>query len=1074
MEVKSLYQLLAAETSFTEMVELAANIAETPIAFISFRDDNYLWLKSQIGINNNKDGHLNFVEVILSSSEKNKTQLQEKEAKLLIIPDTLADERIANHSLVVSEPKIRFYVGIPININGKQIGILSLMDYVSRNLTEKCQKLLKKLSIHISSQVELQIKLYSFSGKFIKLQEIVNAHLEEKTLLLLERAIAASNNGIVITDNSHRNNPIIYCNPAFEKITGYSSQEILGKNCRFLQGADTDPVVLSQIRQAIKSETNCLVVLKNYRKDGTPFWNELAISPVRDHDDRVTHFIGIQTDITQKKQAEEALRDSEARYRLLTNHSTDLISRQTSEGIYLFASAACRHLLGYEPDELVGNCIYNLLHTADRKLYETNISQQQEGYTFTHRLRHKNNSYIWFETTCQKIQDPETGKVIELVSVSRDITERKRAEAALLERARLSSLEAEVGVALGAGSSLSDILQHCAKAIVAELDVIGSGIWTINSQTSQLELQALSGNNLKLDIEHQQELLTPKSILTSEVLNLEVNSDNEKQILTNDFTIMTSDSRVVGVMCIWSHNTLTESARDVLTWVASAIAIAIDRVRTQEQLLSNREALLFRLASQIRDSLDIDKILGTAVTEIRNLLQIDQCCFIWCLSAQITSIAITHEASNPKISVQTPEYPSEQITILSDKIQNREILQLDNTETINQNQLKQMQLYLQQLGVKSTLLLPLQTRAGQMGGVICNQYSSHRPWKESEVELLQAVVDQLAIAIDQAELYAQTRAAALAAQTQAHHLSEALKNLQQKEAQLIQQEKMSSLGQTVAGVAHEINNPVNFIHGNLTHVKDYIKDILELLNLYQKYYPDPVAEIENKTEDIELDFLMEDLPKILSSMEMGTERIRQIVLSLRNFSRLDEADKKIVDIHEGIDSTLLILDNRIRSKGKDSGIEIVKEYGNLPKVECYPGQLNQVFMNIIANSIDALEGKLESRMIKITTQLDSEEPQATNSQDENQNLSTSDLKYAVISVTDNGLGMTENLINRVFDPFFTTKPVGKGTGLGLSISYQIIVDKHSGILKCTSQPGVGTEFMIKIPIKAPQIFKSII
>ncbi|MDJ0518881.1 MAG: PAS domain S-box protein [Trichodesmium sp. MO_231.B1] len=1060
MEVKSLYQVLATETSFPEMAELAAYIAETPIAFISFRDSNYLWLKSQTGINNNKDRYLHFVEVILGSSEKNKTQLQEKEATLLIIPDTLADERIANHTLVVSEPKIRFYVGIPININGKQIGILSLMDYVSRSLTEKCQKLLKKLSLHISNQVELQRKVYSFSGKFIKLQEIVNAHPEEKTLLLLERAISASNNGIVITDNTHPDNPIIYCNPAFEKITGYSTQEILGKNCRFLQGADTDPVALSQIRQAIKSETNCLVVVKNYRKNGTPFWNELAISPVRDNDGRVTNFIGIQTDITQTKQAEEALRDSEARYRLLTNHSTDLISKQTSEGIYLFASAACRHLLGYEPDELVGNCIYDLLHTADRKLYETNISQQQEGYTFTHRLRHKNSSYIWFETTCQKIQDPETGKVIELVAVSRDITERKRAEAALLERASLSTLEAEVGVALGAGSSLSDILQHSVKAIATELDVIGSGIWTINTQTSQLELQALSGNNLKLDIEYQQELLTPKSILTSQVLNSEVNSNNEQQIQTNNFTIMTSDSRIVGVMCVWSHKTLTESARDVLTWVASAIATAIDRVRTQEQLLSNREALLFHLASQIRDSLDIDKILGTAVTEIRNLLQIDQCYFIWCLSAQITSIAITHEASNPEISVQTPEYSSEQIKILSDKIRNREILQLDNIETVNHNQLKQMQQYLQDLGVKSTLLLPLQTRSGQMGGVICNQYSSHRPWEEREVELLKAVVDQLAIAIDQAELYAQTRAAALAAQTQAHQLSAALKNLQQKEAQLIQQEKMSSLGQIVAGVAHEINNPVNFIHGNITYVKNYIRDILELLNLYQKYYPDPVAEIENKTEDIELDFLIEDLPKILSSMETGTERIRKIVISLRNFTRSDQAEKKIVDIHEGIDSTLLILDNRIKSKGKGSGIEIVKEYGNLPKVECYPGQLNQVFMNIIANSIDVLEGKPKPRIIKITTQLDSEEP-------EEEPL----LKYATISVQDNGPGMKENLINRVFDPFFTTKPVGKGTGLGLSISYQIIVEKHSGILKCTSQLGEGTKFIIKIPIKAPKASK---
>ena len=1071
MEVKSLYQILASATYFEEIADLAAEIASAPIAFILFMDSNYVWLKSQIGVCQKNNCYLDFVKVILESSQKVNSRSQEIEAKHLIIPNTLADERTANHSLVISEPKIRFYAGIPINIEGKQVGILSVMDYVSRTLTKKCQKLLKKLSIHISSHIELQSKLYSFGGKFIKLKEIVNDHSEEKILRLLERAIAASNNGIVITDNTQPDNPIIYCNSAFEKITGYSREETLGKNCRFLQGPDTDSVALSQLRQAIKSETNCLVVLRNYRKDGTPFWNELAISPVRNNHGRLTNFIGIQTDITQNKQGEEVLRESEARYRLLTNHSTDLISRQTSDGIYLFASAACRHLLGYEPEELVGISVYDLFHPEDRQLDRT---QQSEGHTFTHRLRHKNGSYIWFETTCQKINHPETGKLIELVTVSRDITKLKHTEAALLERSRLSALEAEVGVALGEGSYLSDILKRCAQAIVRELNIIGSGIWTLNTQTSQLELQALFGRNSELAIEEQQELFTPKSILSSETLNSEINSDHEQQILTNDFTLMTSDSRVVGVMCIWSHQTITESARDVLIWVANAIATAIDRVRTQEQLLSNREALLFRLASQIRDSLDLDKILETAVTEIRKLLQIDQCFFIWCLPNKINSIAITHEASNPEISVHTPEYSTEQIEVLSAKIRNHKIVRLDNTEIVNKHHLQQMQLYLQQLGVKSTLLLPLQTRSGQLGAVICHQYSSLRPWRDTEVELLQAVVDQLAIAIDQAELYAQTRAAALAAQTQAHHLTEALKNLQEKEAQLIQQEKMSSLGQTVAGVAHEINNPVNFIHGNLTYVHKYTQNIFELLTLYQKYYPDPISEIETKIEDIDLEFLIEDLPKILSSMEMGTKRIRQIVVSLRNFSRLDEAEKKIVDIHEGIDSTLLILHSRIKSNGKDSGIKIIKEYGILPKLECYAGQLNQVFMNIISNAIDALDGQPEPRIIRIITELFSEEAKASDHQDRHHDSSKSHVQYAVIRVQDNGPGMTESLVNRVFDPFFTTKQVGKGTGLGLSISYQIIVDKHGGMLNCSSEKGQGTEFRIQIPIKAPKTLKSII
>jgi two-component system NtrC family sensor kinase len=261
---------------------------------------------------------------------------------------------------------------------------------------------------------------------------------------------------------------------------------------------------------------------------------------------------------------------------------------------------------------------------------------------------------------------------------------------------------------------------------------------------------------------------------------------------------------------------------------------------------------------------------------------------------------------------------------------------------------------------------------------------------------------------------------------------------------------MSSLGQMVAGVAHEINNPVNFIYGNLTYCGDYVQEILQLLRLYQKYYPDPPEELAEKADDIDLDFIVEDLPKILSSMEMGAERIRQIVLSLRNFSRLDEADKKPVNVHEGIDNTLLILDNRFKSKGKESGIEIVKEYSKLPKIECYAGQLNQVFMNIIANAIDALEHKKGDRIITIHT--------------ETIPANSSHPEGVQIRMKDNGPGMTEEIRNRLFDPFFTTKPVGKGTGLGLSISYQIVVDKHGGNIQCLSQPGDGSEFIIEIPI----------
>ncbi|MCF2149830.1 ATP-binding protein [Desmonostoc muscorum LEGE 12446] len=280
-------------------------------------------------------------------------------------------------------------------------------------------------------------------------------------------------------------------------------------------------------------------------------------------------------------------------------------------------------------------------------------------------------------------------------------------------------------------------------------------------------------------------------------------------------------------------------------------------------------------------------------------------------------------------------------------------------------------------------------------------------------------------------------------------------------SQLVQSEKMSSLGQLVAGVAHEINNPVNFIYGNINFASQYIEDLLKLLQLYQQYYPNPVPEIENKIEAIDLNFLITDLPNLLSSMEVGAERITEIVLSLRNFSRLDEAEMKAVNIHEGIDSTLMILENRLKAKPNSVGIEVIKEYGELPLVECYAGQLNQVFMNILANAIDALE---ESLVISHSSFATDKGLMTNNRGQIRIHTKLNKDKQVVIRIADNGIGIPEDVQQRLFEPFFTTKPVGKGTGLGLSISYQIITQKHQGKLQCISTVGQGTEFVIIIPL----------
>jgi two-component system NtrC family sensor kinase len=307
--------------------------------------------------------------------------------------------------------------------------------------------------------------------------------------------------------------------------------------------------------------------------------------------------------------------------------------------------------------------------------------------------------------------------------------------------------------------------------------------------------------------------------------------------------------------------------------------------------------------------------------------------------------------------------------------------------------------------------------------------------------------EQQAIDLNLSELYHQSCTATATAQAQAQQVQQAMRHLQQTQAQLIQSEKMSSIGQLVAGVAHEINNPINFIYGNLDHADYYTQDLLELVSLYQEYYPDPVPQIQERIKALDLDFLIEDLPKMLSSMKMGAERISQIVLSLRNFSRVDEAEMKLVNIHDGLDSTLLILQNRLKPKARNRIIEIIKEYGNLPLVECYAGQLNQVFMNILTNAIDAFE-EVPNRPAQIIIRTE---------------VSHSD--SVTIRISDNGVGIIDEVKAQLFDPFFTTKPVGKGTGLGLSISYQIVVKKHGGVIKCESTPGEGTEFWIHLPVR---------
>ncbi|MEG4105757.1 PAS domain S-box protein [Microcoleus sp. S13_C5] len=460
--------------------------------------------------------------------------------------------------------------------------------------------------------------------------------------------------------------------------------------------------------------------------------------------------------------------------------------------------------------------------------------------------------------------------------------------------------------------------------------------------------------------------------------------------------------------------------------------------------LAEQEALVNQLASNIRESLDLDTILATTVQQIRDLLQVDRCLFIWYWpDASPPAWDVVHESKNDDLLSLLGYYPADITGTLPQKIANLEVYQIDDVSTVSDP--VELKFFLD-VGYKSVLDLPIKSAGGLTGVVGCVSCREVRKWTKEEVELMEAIGDQLAIAISQSELYTQSVDSARIAQEQAGKLEVTLCELQQAQTQLVQAEKMSSLGQMVAGIAHEINNPVSFIFGNLTYTEEYAGSLMKLLQMYRNEYPEPSPALQEQIEVLELDFVLDDLPKMLSSMQVGATRIRDIVRSLRNFSRLDESDMKKVNIHEGIDSTLMILEHRLKVQPDRPAIQLVKEYGQLPLVECYAGLLNQVFMNIIANAIDVLQEPLENPgIIRIRTEVEG--------------------NLAVIRISDNGAGMTDQVKQRIFDPFYTTKRIGSGTGMGLAISHSIIVEKHKGEIKCFSVVGKGTEFIIEIPIK---------
>ncbi len=504
----------------------------------------------------------------------------------------------------------------------------------------------------------------------------------------------------------------------------------------------------------------------------------------------------------------------------------------------------------------------------------------------------------------------------------------------------------------------------------------------------------------------------------------------------------------------------------------SAISSAISKVQADiEKKAISTQNSLNRITNKIRQSLDFAEICETATQELLHLLKTDRVAIYrfnpdW--SGRFTCEAVGSEWISLVEAQQNNDLISKNVSDCSIRLLDTHKTTDTHLQATYGGSFVQGKVFrvcedienagfsdcyvdvLKSYQARSYVIIAVYLDSQLWGLLAAYQNSGPRQWKENEVQILVQVAEQIGIALKQAEYV-------LTIQKQTTELNETLRQLQQSQAQLVHSEKMASLGQLVAGIAHEINNPINFIHANLLYVEPYVSDLLTLV--HSELERKPTADnddISARDSEIDFEFILKDLPKIIDSMLLGSNRIREIVLSLRNFSRLDESGLKQIDLHEGIESTLVILNHQLAASRKHSKIEVIKDYGDISTVECDPAQINQVFLAILSNAVESLE---EAYCIeKMRANGFSQLPQiwiSTQMNEQNQ---------AVIRIQDNGLGIEESLQTKIFDHFFTTKPVGTGTGLGLAIARQIIEDNHRGTLTLDTSQAQGAAFIIQLPI----------
>lgn len=708
--------------------------------------------------------------------------------------------------------------------------------------------------------------------------------------------------------------------------------------------------------------------------------------------------------------------------------SLDLFCVLNFQGAFLQVNPAVTRILGYQPEEFCQKALPDLVHPDDWE--ETNnkgreLLETEKLTTFENRYRHVDGSYRWLSWSAIAVPEEQV-----IYAIARDITKDKEVEQA---KDRLEAfVEATtdfVGISDPAGHPYYiNTAGRRMLGLSPEEDITQQHI--SNYYAPQVRQTAFES---AIPIAEQQQVWHGESEFI----------DRYGNIIPVSQVITAHKDRQGNIEF---YATIARDIRDRKR-IENSLRWQEEQLRKKAQ----KEALLNRITNQIRQSLDLDTVLETAVRSVRHLLQVDRCGFLWYEPGNGENLPVWNcvkEAKSPEIGSKLGIYPASGDNFLTQKCLQLEVVQVDDTNQLEAELTLSAQKMLEHWHMRAFLAVPTITQQGEIGIIGCIQEDKPRSWQVWETEILLSVCDCLNIAISQATLYQKSQESAKVASQHALQLEYTLNELQRTQTQLIHNEKMAGLGQLVAGIAHEINNPINFIYGNATHAQEYTTEIVGWLQHYQQLDPEVVPPPDEDLANSDLDFIIEDFPKLIHSMQVGAERIRDIVRSLRTFSRLDEAYWKEVDLHEGLESTLTILHHRLTEKCDRPEIEIVRNYGDLPAIGCYANQLNQVFVNLLTNSIDALEtayqqNQQDSLRIWIATHLADD--------------------WVEIELADNGMGMTEEVQKHLFDPFFTTKPVGKGTGLGLSIAYQIITELHQGELQYSSSVGEGTAFTIKIP-----------